>query len=75
MVEPSPCEKKAIIWSSSDWASRIPPSAARAMALIAPSLIPTFSVSQMSFSRSAISRVGIGSRSNRWQREMIVGST
>ena len=71
----SPWEKNAIIWSSRLWASRMPPSAARAIAPIALSLIFTCSESQISRSRSVISRVGIGSRSNRWQREMIVGRT
>ena len=60
-----PPEKNAIIWSNSDWASRIPPSAARAIASTAASETATFSASAIKRSRSAINRVGIGSRSKR----------
>ena len=66
---------KAMIWSSADSASRMPPSAPRAMASIASSSIETPSASQILRSWPQMSVCEILRRSKRWQRERIVPRT
>ena len=67
--------QKLINWSSVDCASRIPPSAPRAMACRAASSSSTCSWRAILPRCSTISGVGIRRRSNRWQRLRMVGRT
>ena len=74
MPDSSP-PKKEMSWSSRDCASRIPPSAAWAITLIAASEILTFSASAIMRRRAAMADCWMRRRSNLWQREMTVGRT
>ena len=67
--------QKLMSWSSADSASRMQPSAPRAMANSAPSSIVTFSSPQIYLRCPAMRFTGMRRRSKRWQRDMIVGST
>ena len=66
---------KEMSWSRDESASRMPPSAPRAIARSASSVASTFSFAQTSFSRATMSWVWMRLRSKRWQREMMVAST
>jgi hypothetical protein len=63
---------KAMTWSRRVWASRIDPSASRAMANRLRSEISKLSDFAMRFSRSTISEVAMRRRSYRWQRDTTV---
>ncbi|OPZ26084.1 MAG: hypothetical protein BWZ02_02190 [Lentisphaerae bacterium ADurb.BinA184] len=67
--------QKEMIWSKMDCPSRMPPSAARAIATSAPSSMAILSAAAISRSRPAISFTDRRLRSKRWQRETMVGST
>ena len=62
-------------WSSEESASRIPPSAPRAIARSASSVAEMPSFPQMYFRREKMSFVWMRRRSKRWQRETMVAST
>jgi hypothetical protein len=66
---------KASTWSSSDSASRMPPSASRAMSASASSSASAASAAQMRASLPTIVASARGRKSWRWVRLMIVGST
>ena len=65
--------QKATSWSSIDCASRMPPSAPLAMDQAAVSSRVTFSAWAICCNCRAMVSAGIGRRSKRWHREMMVG--
>ena len=66
---------KEMSWSREESASRMPPSAPRAMAKSAFSSASMPSLAQTALSRATMSLVWMRRKSNRWQRDTMVGST